>query len=78
MKFLTSVSLLVTLANAVTIGRRDEPLSVKLEMTGNTAVQAVITNSGNEALKIFKTGTFLDSSPIEKAQVFKNGKKITR
>lgn len=58
---------------AGTIGRRSEPLNVQLEMTGNTAVQAVITNVGNEALKIFKTGTFLDKAPTEKVQVFKNG-----
>jgi deuterolysin len=73
MKFLCSISLLASLASAASIGRRDSPLDIQLEMVSNTGVQATITNIGNEDLKIFKTGTFLDSAPVEKVQVFKGG-----
>lgn len=74
MKFLNSISMLASVASAASIARRDTPLDVQLQMIGNTAVQATITNNGNEDLKIFKTGTMLDSSPVEKVQVFKGGK----
>lgn len=76
MKFLPSISVLATLASAasVNIGRRAAPLAVELEMVGNTDVKATITNTGAEALKIFKTGTFLDDSAVEKVEVFQAGK----
>lgn len=74
MKFLSNLSLFASLASAASIARRDAPLNVQLEMISNTGVQATITNTGNEDLKIFKTGTFLDNSPVEKVQVFKGGK----
>lgn len=73
MKFFNSLSVLASLAGAASIARRDAPLSVQLEMVSNTGVQATITNTGNEDLKIFKTGTLLDNSPVEKVQVFKGG-----
>ncbi|KAI0121180.1 deuterolysin metalloprotease [Xylariales sp. AK1849] len=70
MKFLASVSLLASLASAASIVRRSGPLDVQLEMVGNTAVKATVTNTGAEDLKIFKIGTFLDSAPVEKVKVF--------
>ncbi|KAH8682613.1 neutral protease [Xylariales sp. PMI_506] len=69
MKFFTVTALLASVANAAAIARQADPLSVELEMVGNTMVKATITNIGNEDLKIFKTGTFLDSAPVEKVQV---------
>jgi deuterolysin len=53
--------------------RRDTPISVKLHMTGNTEIKAVIINNGPEDLKIFKTGTFLESSATEKVEVYQHG-----
>ena len=72
MKFLASISFLASLAGAVSVdlARRDSPLEVKLEMVGNTVVKASITNNGNTDLKIFKTGSILDSTPVEKVGVF--------
>ncbi|KAF1365388.1 hypothetical protein EJ07DRAFT_80288, partial [Lizonia empirigonia] len=54
----------------------DSPLNVELEFTGNTAVKALIKNTGSEDLKLFKTGTFLDDSHVEKVEVFKAEEKV--
>ncbi|KAF3002014.1 hypothetical protein E8E13_008406 [Curvularia kusanoi] len=54
----------------------DSPLNVALEFTGNTAVKALIKNTGSEDLKLFKTGTFLDDSHVEKVEVFKAEEKV--
>ncbi len=73
MKLLASISILACLARAVSVdllGRRDTPLEVKLEMVGNTAVKATITNSGETDLKLFKTGSVLDEAAVEKVGVF--------
>ncbi|KAF7543428.1 hypothetical protein G7Z17_g10740 [Cylindrodendrum hubeiense] len=45
-------------------------LDVELKMQGNSKVKAVITNNGKNSLKVLKSGTFLDTSAVEKAQVF--------
>jgi deuterolysin len=75
MMVLSSIMLLASMATAVSLDmmKRDAPLDVKLEMVGNTAVKASITNSGSNPLKLFKTGTFLDESPVEKVEVFQAG-----
>lgn len=68
---------LASLASAVSVdfSKRDSPLEVKLEVTGNTAVKASITNAGAEALKVLKTGSFLDKAAVEKVEVFQGGKQ---
>ncbi|KAH7356206.1 neutral protease 2-like protein [Pyrenochaeta sp. MPI-SDFR-AT-0127] len=73
-----SVAALASLASAFSdaLSKRDSPLSVALSVTGNTDVKAVITNTGSESLKLFKTGTFLDDSHVEKVEVFQAGEKI--
>ncbi|TQN64713.1 Neutral protease 2-like protein [Colletotrichum shisoi] len=79
MKFSIGVSLLATLASAVNVdmAKRDtSPLDVKLEAVGNSGVKAVLTNTGDSDIKLFKTGTFLDSAPVEKVEVFAAGNKI--
>lgn len=76
MKFLASISALVSLAGAasVDLGKRsDSPLEVKLEMVGNTVVKASITNNGDEGLKLFKTGSVLDDAAVEKVDIFQGG-----
>lgn len=78
MKFLASVSLLASAASAMSIqtGKRDTPLDVKLEVVGNTDIKATITNTGSTALKIFKTGSILDSNPVEKTSIFAGADQI--
>lgn len=76
MKFLAGVSLATAASAAVIdVAKRDaSPLSVTLEKVGNSQVKAVVTNSGNEDLKVFKTGTFLDEAAVEKVEVFQGSK----
>jgi deuterolysin len=54
----------------------DSFLDVKLEMTGNTAVEATITNTGVTAIKLFKTGTILDDASVEKVKVYRGSTAI--
>lgn len=77
MKFF-AVAAVASLANAVSIdfNKRDSALDVKLELTGNTAVKAVITNTGSEDLKVLKTGSFLDEAAVEKVEVFQGSSKV--
>ncbi|KAF9696903.1 hypothetical protein EKO04_004749 [Ascochyta lentis] len=68
---------LAALASVVSgFSLEDSPLNVELEFTGNTAVKALIKNNGSETLKLFKTGTFLDDSHVEKVEVFKAEEKV--
>jgi deuterolysin len=73
---LFAVAAIASLANAVSLNfnKRDSALDVKLELTGNTAVKAVITNTGSEDLKVLKIGTFLDDAAVEKVEVFQGCK----
>ena len=72
MKFTTSIPFLAALAQAISVDveKRASPLDVKLEMVGNSAVKATVTNTGASNLKIFKTGSFLDETAVEKVDVF--------
>lgn len=61
-------------AASIDLAKRESALDVKLEMTGNTAVTAKITNTGSSDLKVMKTGSFLDDAAVEKVQVFQGSK----
>ncbi|EKG20509.1 Peptidase M35 deuterolysin [Macrophomina phaseolina MS6] len=74
MKFFTGLSIaaLASAASAVSLNlnKRDTPLDVKLEMVGNTEVKATVTNNGESAIKLFKTGSFLDTAAVEKVEIY--------
>ncbi|KAK7977228.1 Neutral protease 2-like [Apiospora saccharicola] len=76
MKFFATVTLLASAASAAVLDvtKRDVPLAVTLEKTGNTQVKATVVNNGKDAIKVFKTGTFLDSAAVEKVDVFQGCK----
>lgn len=61
------------LAARVNTNKRASPLEVKVETVGNSAVKASITNTGDEELKLLKTGTVLDSLAVEKAEIYSAG-----
>ncbi|KAG5954827.1 hypothetical protein E4U58_007457 [Claviceps cyperi] len=67
MKFAASLMALLSLAAAAP--QAPTSLDVKLEMAGNSAVKATITNNGKTDLKVFKTGTIFDDAAIQKAQI---------
>ncbi|KAF2712584.1 deuterolysin metalloprotease [Pleomassaria siparia CBS 279.74] len=75
---LISLATLTKLASALSIdlAKRESPLNVTIEMIGNTAVKAYITNVGSTDLKIFKTGTFLNDAPVEKLKVFQGESQV--
>ena len=72
MKFLAGLAALASVAAAAPSA--PTPLDVQLEMTGNSQVKATITNHGKNNLRIFKTGTILDKSAIQKVQITGEGK----
>ncbi|KAJ0332066.1 hypothetical protein COL5a_001765 [Colletotrichum fioriniae] len=78
MKFLTGLSCLAAAASAVVVdlNKRDSPLDVKIESTGNTAIKASITNTGASDLKVLKAGSILDKLAVEKAEVFAGSDKV--
>ena len=74
MKFVTILSFAVSaLAVAVDVNKRDSPLSVKLEQSSDAGMKATVTNTGSSDVKVMKAGSLLDTSLIEKTQVFQNG-----
>ncbi|KAL7787870.1 Deuterolysin metalloprotease family domain-containing protein [Trichoderma ceciliae] len=68
MKFVAGLLALAALATAAP-GKAPTPLDIKLESAGNAEIKAVITNTGKNNLRIFKTGTILDSSAVEKVKI---------
>lgn len=78
MKFLAIASALASLATAarVDLSKRDTPLDLQLEMVGNTGIKASLTNNGESALKVVKTGTILDNAATEKVEVFSADTKV--
>ncbi|KAM0265713.1 hypothetical protein ACHAQJ_000147 [Trichoderma viride] len=68
MKFVAGLIALAALASAAP-GKAPTPLDIKLESAGNAEIKAVITNTGKNNLKIFKTGTILDNSAVEKVTI---------
>lgn len=71
-----SLAALIALANASVVTKRASPLDVKLEVSSNTEVKAAITNTGSEAIKVFKTGSIFGQHATEKAQVFQGSSKV--
>ncbi|KAG6060898.1 hypothetical protein E4U32_003206 [Claviceps aff. humidiphila group G2b] len=67
MKFAASLMALLSLAAAAP--QAPTSLDVKLEMAGNSAVKATVTNNGKTDLRVFKTGTIFDDAAIQKAQI---------
>ncbi|KAF4962730.1 hypothetical protein FSARC_9212 [Fusarium sarcochroum] len=75
MKLLAGLALASMAVAAPLVDKRaPTPLNVELQLEGNSKVKAVITNNGKNNLKLLKVGTFLDTAPVERAQVFSAGK----
>jgi deuterolysin len=69
------VSCLAAMADAVAVNpiKEKSPLVVKIDRVGNSEVKATVTNTGDVALRVLRTGSILDSSPIEKVKVSQGG-----
>ncbi len=80
MRLIAGLAIFGSLATALPSNlalRAPTPLDVKLEMDGNSLVKATLTNKGKESLRLFKTGSILDTIPVNKAQVLSKGKQFT-
>lgn len=81
MKYLAPLQAIVALATPLLaaalplIDKRDVGVKVELSQRHATEVNAVLTNSGSEALKLLKYGSLMDKNPVEKLSVFKNGEQ---
>ena len=79
MHFLTQLSLAALTAFpfvtsvAIDIEKRAPSISVELSKVSNTVVKAAVKNTASEDLTLLKKGTFLDSAPVEKVTVSKDG-----
>jgi Deuterolysin metalloprotease (M35) family len=74
---LTLIAVLVTpsLGHAIPlISKRDSRLKVELSQAHATEVNAVMTNTGSEPLKLLDYGTLMDKNPVQKLNVFRDGK----
>jgi deuterolysin len=71
MKFSASIATLVSLAAAApgAVPVNSNGVDVKLELQDNSKVKAVLTNSGKDNIKVLKTGSILDDTPVKKASV---------
>lgn len=55
-----------------------QPLSISLANSGNSAIKATIQNTGPEPLRLYTAGSLLDDDPIEKTEVYSEGKLILK
>ncbi|KAH8903745.1 hypothetical protein BR93DRAFT_981085 [Coniochaeta sp. PMI_546] len=78
MKLFQGLSVFASAASAVSVNlsKRDTPLDVKIQMVDNSMVEATITNTGVETLRLFRTGTILDSAAVEKTEVLSGANKV--
>ncbi|KAJ6788050.1 hypothetical protein PWT90_07492 [Aphanocladium album] len=67
-----------SLATAAALAPRASPsFDVKLERAGNTLIKAIITNTGEENVRILNTANILDHGiPVKKTDVFSDGKPL--
>lgn len=56
------------------LAKRDDALSVELTAGNGAEVSAKVTNTANEALSLLNYGTFMDTSNVQKVNVYKDCK----
>lgn len=54
------------------LAKRDGALTVELTSTGGSTVAAKLTNSASEAVSLLNYGTFMDTSKVQKVNVYKD------
>lgn len=53
--------------------KRDSGLEVALSAVGNTEIKAVVTNKGDSKVSLLNFNSVLDSAPVHKVSIQKNG-----
>lgn len=67
------IALLPFVSPAVIDLEKRADVAVTLSSAGGSVVKASIKNNAGSTFKFLKSGTFLDTAPVEKATVFKDG-----
>lgn len=70
------LALLPFVSSAVIDLEKRADVAVTLSSAGGSVVKASIKNNAGETFKFLKSGTFLDTAPVEKATVFKDGAAV--
>lgn len=73
MKLLTALATVITAAAAAPSLKTPSNVDVKLEIVGNSEVKATIANNGKDDIRIFKPGTILDKSAVQKVKIAADG-----
>lgn len=78
MRLVHSSSLLAALVAAAP-SQKSEPklgasLDLLLQLSGNSQIQAKLTNLGDKNVRLLKSGTILSDKPTRKASVYAGGK----
>jgi deuterolysin len=76
MMFLAHLVAVASLVVAAPTERADSVLDVKLESVGNTEIQATITNSGLDSLRLLKAGSIISHVPVQKVSVTSNSESL--
>lgn len=58
--------------------RDEKAITVQLSAAGNTAINAVITNSGEDTISLLNLDSLLDPDPVQKVEVYKDGMKCSQ
>lgn len=64
------------LVSSLVIEKRANDVTVTVAQVHESKVKISITNNGAADLSLLKAGSFLDSAPVYKATVFKDGKLL--
>lgn len=55
------------------VPRNETAITVRLSATGNTAINAVITNTGDDTISLLNLNSLLDPDPVQKVEIYKDG-----
>ncbi|ATY59311.1 Peptidase deuterolysin [Cordyceps militaris] len=70
---ITAITLAGLAAAAAINGKEGSPVTVSLSSVDHTTIKATITNNGDKAYNIMHKGTLLDSLPVDKFRVTRDG-----
>ncbi|KAL8941112.1 MAG: hypothetical protein Q9216_002444 [Gyalolechia sp. 2 TL-2023] len=70
------IALLPLVSSAAVDLEKRADVAVTLSSAGGSVVKASIKNNAGQTFKFLKSGTFLDTAPVEKVNVFKDGAAV--
>lgn len=73
LKTVIFITLPLVTSIAINLEKRAPAVTLTLSSVEGSVVKAILENTGDEDLKLLRSGSFLDSAPVEKATVSKDG-----